>query len=91
MRSISGRICATPATSILLRIVVQRVFGRQLFAADGFFLRQEIIVDGKPVLLELGEEFFHLFDFVQLLILLQPLAANLIPGCFLRGVPVPVG
>ncbi len=52
-------------------VVDQGVFGRQLFAADGFFLGQEIIVDGQAELLELSEELFQFLHFVQLLILLE--------------------
>ena len=75
---IAGRIWATPAMSCSFVVADQGVFGRQLFAADGFFLREEIIVDGEAVLLELGEELFEVLDFVQFLILLQalPVAAS---------------
>ena len=38
-----------------LGVLNQGIFGRQLFATDGFFLGEEIIVDQDAVLLELDE------------------------------------
>ena len=54
----------------------QGIFRRQLFAADGFFLGEKIIVDGKAELIELVEELVQFLDFVKLLIFLQAVAPS---------------
>src|SRR5258706_11848612 len=58
----------------------QGILGQQFLAADGLFLGEKIVIDVEVVLLDLGEEFFEVFDFVKLGVFLQALPLGLAVG-----------